>query len=176
MSPRTATQPSDNTPLVLIDLGNLKPAPGSVKSRERVGRGRASGSGKTCNRGHNGEGQRSGRSSKRGFEGGQMPLYRRIPKFRSFLQLNKRQWLELNVGDLPALMLSEKTKKITYADLAEFGLLKAGMDGLRLLGNGELTVALKVQAHHVTASARAKIEAAGGSVELIEGPVAPQLV
>lgn len=163
-----------NVPAVLIDLNNLKPAPGSRKPKLRVGRGRASGAGKTCNRGHNGEGQRSGRSSKRGFEGGQMPLYRRIPKFRSFLQLNRREWLELNVGDLSALLV-DKQKQITYVDLVEYGLLKNGMDGLRLLGNGELTVALKIQAHYVTASARAKVEAAGGSIELVEGPMQPLL-
>jgi large subunit ribosomal protein L15 len=135
-----------------------------------VGRGRASGAGKTCNRGHNGEGQRSGNSHKRGFEGGQMPAHRRIPKFRSFPQPNKRHWLELNVKDLEKLIPSGEDK-LTYDLLIEKRLLKRQHDGVRILGNGEINAKVTVQAHYVTNSAKEKIEAAGGKVELIEAPV-----
>lgn len=153
-----------------LSLTSLSPAPGSNKKKVRVGRGRASGCGKTSGRGHNGEGQRSGNSTKRGFEGGQMPLYRRIPKFRSFPNPRKKQWVELNVGDLDSLLTPDENE-LGYKQLATFGFWKDGTDGMRLLGNGEITRAIKIQAHHVTPSARAKIEAAGGSIELLEGPI-----
>ena len=157
---------------------NLKPAKGAVKKALRVGRGRASGAGKTANRGHNGEGQRSGRSSKRGFEGGQMPLYRRIPKFRTFPNPNQRQWLEVNIRDLDRYLPAGETQ-LTYALLKAQGVFKTKgslpCDGVRLLGNGEVTRAITVQAHYASPSAIAKIEAAGGKVELVQLPVAQLL-
>lgn len=151
-----------------FSISNLQPAKGSVRDALRVGRGRASGAGKTSNRGHNGEGQRAGRSRKRGFEGGQMPGYRKTPKLRSFKMPNRRHWLELNVGDLEKTV-GEGTE-LTYALLQEKRLLTAGLDGLRVLGNGELKKKLVIHAHHVTPGARQKIEAAGGSIVLI-GPL-----
>jgi large subunit ribosomal protein L15 len=151
-------------------IGDIRPAKGAVKSKLRLGRGRASGAGKTANRGHNGEGQRAGRSSKRGFEGGQMPLYRRIPKFRTFSNPNKRLWLEINVKDLEKLLPANENT-LTYSYLSTTKVWPTHCDGLRILGDGELTRAITVQAHHVTPSAKAKIEAAGGKVELVEIPV-----
>lgn len=151
-----------------INLGNLAPADGAARLRRRKGRGRASGHGKTCNRGHNGEGQRSGCSRKRGFEGGQMPLYRRIPKLDGFRVINQRVWLEINVGEIEAVF-PDKTE-LTYDDFRDAGLLTRKMDGIRILGNGEFTKAYTVQAHHATKSATEKFEKAGGSLNLIAMP------
>ncbi len=152
-----------------LTLTDLKPAVGATRPKLRVGRGRASGAGKTCNRGHNGEGQRSGNSTKRGFEGGQMPGYRRAPKIRFYTPPGQKQWLELNVGDLEGI-LKENQNELSYEHLIELGLLKHNHDGLRLLGNGEISRKLTIRAHHVTAGAKAKIEAAGGKVELLSKP------
>jgi large subunit ribosomal protein L15 len=154
----------------LLTLADIKPNHGSSRKRLRVGRGRASGAGKTANRGHNGEGQRSGNSSKRGFEGGQMPLYRRIPKFRTFPQPNVRQWLEINVKRL-ASFASEGSTTITYASLMERGHWFIGCDGVRLIGNATLNAAYTVQCHYATPGAKSCIEAAKGSVNVVEGPV-----
>jgi large subunit ribosomal protein L15 len=162
---------TNETGLPPITLSNLSPAEGSTRPRLRVGRGRASGAGKTCNRGHNGEGQRSGNSTKRGFEGGQMPGYRQMPKRNGFQLINRRKWLELNIGDVDALLTEEETA-LTYEMLAEWGLLRRGMDGVRILGSGEISRKVTVQAHYVTGSAREKLEAAGGKVELFTAAVA----
>lgn len=148
-------------------LTDLKPAEGSVKKRLRVGRGRASGAGKTANRGHNGEGQRSGRSSKRGFEGGQMPLYRRLPHIDGFEVINQKKWLELNVKDLLDFLLPNENE-LTYQKLELLGIYKPKrFAGVRILGNGEIKRGITVEAHHVTPSARQKIEAAGGKVVVL---------
>lgn len=157
-SPEVDTNDAAPTP----GLANLSPAPGSRRARLRKGRGRASGAGKTCNRGHNGEGQRSGRSRKRGFEGGQMPLYRRVPKLDGFRQYNRKEWLELNLSDISRLFPDET--QISYDLLVEAGLLLRKHDGLRVMGNGDAPKGLKLEAHHVTASAKEKIEAAGGTI------------
>ena len=149
-----------------LSLNDLRPAVGATKNKLRVGRGRASGAGKTCNRGHNGEGQRSGRSQKRGFEGGQMPGYRRMPKINGFEIVNPRHWLEINVGDLEQILLPEENE-LTYDLLIGGGLMKQHHDGVRVLGNGELKRPIKVEAHYVTSSAREKIEAAGGTIQLV---------
>lgn len=149
-----------------LTLTMLRPAKGATKTKLRVGRGRASGAGKTSNRGHNGEGQRSGQSSKRGFEGGQMPGYRQMPKINGFTLINRREWLELNVGDLASLVPAD-VSEVTYEQLKEWGFLKARHDGLRLLGNGDIKRKISIQAHHVTESAKTKIEAAGGSVTVL---------
>ena len=149
----------------VIGLGDIRPAKGAVKKALRVGRGRASGAGKTANRGHNGEGQRSGRSSKRGFEGGQMPGYRQMPKIQGFRLVNQRVWLEMNLIDLPKYLKGGNT--LDEAVLRENGTLKTRVDGIRLLGNGDAPAKLTIRVHHVSASAREKIEAAGGTVELI---------
>ncbi len=151
---------------ITLSLTDLRPAKGATKNKLRVGRGRASGAGKTSNRGHNGEGQRSGRSRKRGFEGGQMPGYRRMPKINGFRVINRRNWLEVNIGDLEQILLPEENE-LTYELLLTGGLMKSKHDGVRLLGNGEVKRALTVEAHYVTPSAKAKIEAVGGTVKLI---------
>ncbi len=146
-----------------IKLEDLRPAEGSTKKTVRVGRGRSSGCGKTSSRGHNGEGQRSGRASKRGFEGGQMPAYRRLPKLKGFQVINARNYAEINVGRLDALNL----KEVSLAALKEIRKAHPSCDGLRILGNGEIKNAITVKADYVTPSAKEKIEAAGGKVELV---------
>jgi large subunit ribosomal protein L15 len=149
-----------------LNLTDLQPVPGSRKVRKRVGRGRGSGHGKTSTRGANGQGQRSGEGKRFGFEGGQTPLYRRLPKIHNFDQVPGRDWVEVNVG---ALNVLSPNSDVTPDSLLEAKLLRKPTDSLRILGNGELKVALKVKAHHVSAGARGKIEAAGGSVDII-GP------
>lgn len=164
MAGKKATASAEQATLTLDDI---RPAKGSNKPALRVGRGRASGAGKTCNRGHNGEGQRSGRSKKRGFEGGQLPGYRRIPKIRRYTPPYQREWLEVNVGDLELLLLDDKETELTYELLRERGFLKQKFHGIRVLGNGDISRKIRVQAHHVTPSAKEKIEKAGGSVNLV---------
>ena len=146
-----------------IKLDNLQPAEGSTHKSKRVGRGRSSGHGKTSCRGHNGEGQRSGSSSKRGFEGGQMPAYRRLPKLKGFQIINARNYAEINVGRLADLDLAE----VSLESLKEIRKAHPSCDGLRVLGNGEIKKAITVKASYVSPSAKEKIEAAGGKVELV---------
>ena len=146
-----------------ITLEDLRPAEGSTHKSKRVGRGRSSGHGKTSCRGHNGEGQRSGSSSKRGFEGGQMPAYRRLPKLKGFQVINKLNYAEINVGRIAQLELKEVSLEV----LKEAKRVHPSADGLRILGNGEIKNAVTVKASYVTPSAKAKIEAAGGKVELV---------
>ncbi len=146
-----------------MDLSNLKPAPGSTKNRKRIGRGPGSGTGKTSGKGHKGQNARSGGGVKPGFEGGQMPLQRRVPK-RGFTSLNKKVYNLVNLRDLDAFEAG------TVVDVEQFG--KAGLitdmkDGIKVLADGELTKALTVQAHKFSKSAVEKIEAAGGKTEVI---------
>lgn len=163
--------------IAINDLSDLLPNPGKRRQKRRVGRGRGSGHGKTSTRGHNGQGQRSGNSRRFGFEGGQTPLFRRLPKIHNFDEVVVRRWVEVNVGALNAL---QQGTEVTPATLVENRILKKETDSLRVLGNGELKVALKVKAHHFSKGAIAKIEAAGGSYELImpaprqEGKRAPR--
>lgn len=145
-----------------ITIEDLKPAEGATSKTKRVGRGRSSGHGKTSCRGHNGEGQRSGRSSKRGFEGGQMPAYRRLPKLKGFKIINQLNYAEINVGAIAKLNL----KEVSLESLKEIKKAHPSTVGLRVLGNGEITKAVKVKASYVTPQAKEKIEAAGGKVEL----------
>ena len=146
-----------------ITLEDLRPAQGATKKSVRVGRGRSSGCGKTSSRGHNGEGQRSGNSSKRGFEGGQMPAYRRLPKLKGFQVYSKDNYAQINVGRLDAL----KLKEVSFETLKEKLTLHPSCVGLRVLGKGEIKKAVTVKAVYVTPSAKEKIEAAGGKVELV---------
>jgi large subunit ribosomal protein L15 len=148
-----------------MNLNDLKPAEGATRRRKRVGRGRGSGHGKTSTRGHNGQGQRAGESKRFGFEGGQTPLFRRLPKIHNFDEVPGRDWVELNVGTLNAL---SPNTEVSPETLVTHKILGSQTDSLRILGNGELKVALKVQAHHFSAGAKTKIEAAGGSWTLIE--------
>ena len=147
----------------MLKLEDLRPAEGSTHKSKRVGRGRSSGHGKTSCRGHNGEGQRSGSSAKRGFEGGQMPAYRRLPKLKGFQVINKLNYAEINVGRIAQLELKEVSLEV----LKEMKKVHPSADGLRILGNGELKKAVTVKASYVTPSAKEKIEAAGGKVELV---------
>ena len=146
-----------------ITLEDLRPAEGSTHKTKRVGRGRSSGRGKTSCRGHNGEGQRSGSSSKRGFEGGQMPAYRRLPKLKGFQIINKLNYAEINVGRIAQLGLKEVSLEV----LKEAKRVHPSSDGLGVLGNREIKKAVTVKASYVTPSAKEKIEAAGGKVELV---------
>jgi large subunit ribosomal protein L15 len=133
--------------------------------RKRVGRGMRSGMGKTSSRGNNGQGQRSGPEKKAGFEGGQMPLYRRMPKRKHFSRPDQPELAIINVGRLNQLFQAGDT--VDFQALVEKSLIDARKDGLRVLGNGELSVKLSVVADYVTPSAREKIEAQGGSIELL---------
>lgn len=146
-----------------IKLEDLRPADGATKKTVRVGRGRSSGCGKTSSRGHNGEGQRSGSASKRGFEGGQMPAYRRLPKLKGFQVYSKVNYAEINVGRIDALGL----KELSLETLSEKKTVHPTCVGLRVLGSGEIKNAVVVKAAYVTPSAKEKIEAAGGKVELV---------
>lgn len=146
-----------------IELEDLRPADGATHRKKRVGRGRSTGHGKTCGRGHNGEGQRAGRSKKRGFEGGQMPGYRKAPKLKGFPQVNKIEYAEINVSRLNDI----DATVIDLDLLKELKIVVNKSEELRVLGNGELTKKLTVKARHFTGSAKEKIEAAGGTVEVV---------
>jgi large subunit ribosomal protein L15 len=146
-----------------MDLSNLKPAKGSVKKVKRIGRGQGSGFGGTSTRGHKGAGSRSGTKRKIGFEGGQMPLVRRLPKF-GFTNINRKEYQAINIE---ALQLLAETKNVTIINpevLVENGLAHK-KDLIKILGNGTLTAKLEVKAHGFSASAIAVIEAAGGVTE-----------
>ena len=144
-------------------LHELQPAKGSTKNRKRVGRGVASGSGKTAGRGSKGQKARSGGSVRPGYEGGQMPLHRRLPK-RGFTNIFKKKIAEVNLADLTRF---ETGGVIDEAVLVRAGLVKGRRDGIKLLGNGDISIALTVKINAVSRSAKEKIEAAGGTVEVI---------
>jgi large subunit ribosomal protein L15 len=145
-----------------MDLSNLKPAKGSVhKSGKIVGRGQGSGKGGTATRGHKGAKSRSGYSKKIGFEGGQMPLQRRVPKF-GFTNINRIEYREINLKDLQALVEKDAVKKTVGLEELVANNLARRNDLVKILGGGELKATLKVSAHKFTASAKAAIEAAGG--------------
>ena len=144
-------------------LHDLKPAPGSRTAPKRVGRGIGSGLGKTSGRGQKGQKSRSGGSVRRGFEGGQMPLFQRLPK-RGFYNRFRRCWAVVNVE---SLNLFDDGSAITPQMLLDKGLVKDLKDGLKILGKGELTKKLTVQANSFSAQATAKIENAGGRTEVI---------
>ena len=148
---------------MVLQLHNLKPAKGANAKRKRIGRGPGSGSGVTAGRGHKGQKSRSGYSSRAGFEGGQMPLYRRLPK-RGFTNIFAKRFVVLNVRDLNRF---ENGTEVSAQALLEVGYMKRAHDGLRILGQGELKKKLTVRAVHFSESARAKIEAAGGKAEIV---------
>ena len=146
-----------------MKLSALHPAVGSRKNPKRVGRGPGSGNGKTAARGENGQKSRSGYSRKRGFEGGQMPLKRRVPK-RGFHNLFRTSYRTVNVERLNALTAGST---VTPELLQSVGLLRKGKEPVKVLGNGELKVPLNVRAHKFTGSAAEKIKTAGGTAEVI---------
>jgi large subunit ribosomal protein L15 len=148
-----------------MKLNDLRPAPGSTKSRKRVGRGPSSGHGKTSGKGHKGQHARSGGGKRAGFEGGQMPLYRRIPK-RGFLPYGGKT--EYAVVNLKSLASFEANSVVDPEGLVAAGLVKNGQRGLvKILGTGDIEHALTVKAHAVSAGARQKIEARGGRIEVL---------
>lgn len=144
-----------------MKLHELSPAKGSKRTRKRIGRGPGSGTGKTAGRGHKGQRSRSGYSQRLGFEGGQMPLIRRVPK-RGFTNIFRVRYQVVNLARLIDL-----EDEVTPEVLAQKGLVRSGHP-VKVLGDGEISAALKVQAHKFSSSARAKIEAAGGSCEVLE--------
>jgi len=151
-----------------MELSNLKPQSGSVTSKKkRLGRGQGSGKGGTATRGHKGAKSRSGYSKKLGFEGGQMPLQRRIPKF-GFKNINRVEYKPVNLSKIQELIDSKKVKKglINAESLISNGLVKKN-DLVKILGNGDLKDAVKVEAHKFSKSAQEKIEKSGGEVKLI---------
>jgi len=146
-----------------MDLSNLRPAKGSVQNDNfRRGRGHGSGNGKTAGKGHKGQKARSG-APRPGFEGGQMPLYRRLPK-RGFKNINSKIIVGINVSELERF---DNDSTVSVDTLIETGIVKNPRDGIKILGNGELTKKLNVQANAFSASAKEKIEALGGKAEVI---------
>jgi large subunit ribosomal protein L15 len=146
-----------------MNLSGLKPPAGQTKSKRRIGRGMGSGRGKTSGRGQKGQKSVSGFAQKRGFEGGQMPLHRRLPK-RGFTNIFKKEFAIINVGRLAQL----EGDDFTPARLLELGVVKSLSDGLKVLGSGDVTRPIQVSAHLFSKSAQEKIQAAGGSVQVIE--------
>jgi large subunit ribosomal protein L15 len=149
----------------MIDLSSLSPAPGSTHSRKRVGRGTSSGNGKTAGRGQKGQKSRAGGSPRVGFEGGQMPLSRRLPK-RGFKNIFAKNFAVVNVKDLN---MFDGLNPVDIVALRLAGLVRGQFDGVKILGNGDVNVKLNVIVDAVSASAREKIEKAGGSVEVCGG-------
>ncbi|WP_303721696.1 50S ribosomal protein L15 [Malonomonas rubra] len=146
-----------------MDLSNLKPAAGSTKNRKRIGRGPGSGAGKTAGKGHKGQNARSGGGVKPGFEGGQMPLQRRLPK-RGFASLNKKVYALVNLRDLDAF---DAGAVVDIEALGNAGLISGVKDGVKILADGDISKALTVQAHKFSKSAAEKIVAAGGKAEVL---------
>lgn len=146
-----------------MELNNLRPSIGSTKKRKRIGRGTGSGHGKTATKGHKGQKARSGGSIKAGFEGGQMPLQRRLPK-RGFTPLDRTEYSLVNISQLD---IYESGSVIDVISLVSKGLIKSDRFAVKILGNGDITKSLKVAANKFSQSAKDKIIAAGGSVEEI---------
>ncbi len=149
-----------------MNLHNLKPAAGSIKKEgKRIGRGEGSGKGGTAARGNKGAGSRSGTSTKRGFEGGQMPLYRRLPKV-GFKNFNRVEYIGINLDKLQIIATEKNLKSIDFEILVANGVVsKNGL--VKILGRGELNIALDIKAHAFSASAQKAIEAIGGSIAKI---------
>lgn len=146
-----------------MKLNQLTAAPGSTKERKRIGRGYGSGTGKTAGKGHKGQKARAGHGMRPGFEGGQMPLQRRIPK-RGFHNIFAKEIVAVNVGTLNKL---EDGATVDAEALVKAGIIKKGCDGVKILSNGTLTKKLTVKANAFSEAAKAKIEAAGGKAEVI---------
>jgi large subunit ribosomal protein L15 len=148
-----------------MELSNLKPAKGSIKTRKRIGRGQGSGKGGTSTRGHKGQKSRSGYSKKVGFEGGQMPLQRRVPKF-GFTNINRKEYKGVNLDVLQELAEKKKLKEITLETMIDSGLIQKNKL-VKVLGGGELKSKLTIQAHAFSKSAIKAIEALEGTAEKI---------
>jgi large subunit ribosomal protein L15 len=148
-----------------MKLNNLKPAEGSTQTRKRVGRGPGSGIGKTSGRGHKGAGSRAGDKRKIGFEGGQMPLQRRLPKF-GFKNINRVEYKGINLDTLQEMIEKHKLSEVTPATFSEFGISSA-RDLVKILGRGELKSKVNITAHGFSATAKAAIEKAGGTATIL---------
>ncbi|MBK8195463.1 MAG: 50S ribosomal protein L15 [Lewinellaceae bacterium] len=148
-----------------MELSNLRPAQGSVKTRKRIGRGTGSGRGGTSTRGHKGDKARSGSKEKRHFEGGQTPMQRRLPK-RGFQNINRVEYIPLNLGKLEELVKKTGNNTLDVEALVAAGVAKAS-EKIKVLGNGKLTSKVSIKVHAISASAKSAVEAAGGSVELV---------
>jgi large subunit ribosomal protein L15 len=146
-----------------MELNSIKPALGSTKDRKRIGRGPGSGHGKTATKGHKGQKARSGGSIKAGFEGGQMPMQRRLPK-RGFTPLQRKEYAIVNLGQLEVF---EAGTSVDMELLLKYGLVGKILDGVKILAKGELTKPLTVKAHKFSIAAKDKIAAAGGTIEEI---------
>ncbi len=147
-----------------MKLNELAPKTGSKKRRRRVGRGISAGQGASCGFGMRGQKSRSGTGTKPGFEGGQMPLYRRVPKLKHFPLVNQKKYTIINVGKLSSLAANTE---VTLESLMETGIVTSNDGPLKILGNGEISTALNVKAAAFSQSAKEKIAAAGGSWEII---------
>lgn len=146
-----------------MELNSLKPAIGSTRNKKRIGRGTGSGHGKTATKGHKGQKARSGGSIKAGFEGGQMPMQRRLPK-RGFTPLMRKEYAVVNIGQLD---IFEAGTSVDMEALLKSGLIGKALDGIKILATGDLTKPLSVKAHKFSAAAKEKIVAAGGTIEEI---------
>jgi large subunit ribosomal protein L15 len=149
-----------------MKLHDLRPAPGSTKKKKRIGRGMASGTGKTSGRGMKGQGARSGGGKGPYFEGGQLPLVRRLPFKRGFTNIHRIEYKPVNLDRLQEIF-GESSQEITPERLVEAGVIKRSDKAVAILGNGEINMALTVKAHRFSKSAQEKIEAAGGTVEVL---------
>ena len=147
-----------------MKLHELSPVPGSTKERKRIGRGPASGQGKTAGKGHKGQKARAGRGMQIGFEGGQMPLQRRIPK-RGFNNIFRKEFATVNIASLDKVFNDGDT--VTIEALVASGLVKKTLDGVKVLGNGEISKKLTVQVNAYSETAKSKIEATGGKAEVV---------
>jgi len=148
-----------------MELGNLSPAPGATKKRKRIGRGTGSGHGGTSTRGHKGDKSRSGSRLKRGFEGGQTPMQRRLPK-RGFKNVNRVDYVALNLGRLESLVQKTGQSSFDVQALVAAGIARRS-DKIKVLGHGTLSTKVDLTVHAISASAKAAIEALGGSVQLV---------
>jgi len=148
-----------------MELGNLRPAQGAVKTRKRIGRGTGSGHGGTSTRGHKGDKSRSGSRRKRNFEGGQTPMQRRLPK-RGFKNINRLDFIPLNLGRLEQLVQKTGLNTFDVQALQDAGIAKR-TDKIKVLGHGSLTAKVNLTVHAISATAKAAIEALGGSVQIV---------
>lgn len=146
-----------------MKLNELSPAPGSQRPRQRVGRGVGSGWGKTAGRGSKGQGSRSGGGVRPGYEGGQMPIHRRLPK-RGFTNIFKKNFAIINIRDLTRF---DSGSSVDEVELVKIGLIKGTYDGVKLLGQGEIDYPLQIKVNAISKSAQEKISAAGGTVEVV---------
>ena len=153
----------------MMDLSNLSPTPGATRKRKRVGRGPSSGHGKTSGRGHGGQKSRSGYSRRFGFEGGQLPLNRRLP-IRGFNHTERHPLTEINLDVL--CENAQEGTEVTLESLLKAHAVKKSATGIKILGRGEATKKLTIKVNAISASARTKVEAAGGTVEIIPVPIA----